>query len=205
MKNIHTLPKNESSRLHKAFDKTFILSNELTGESDLYHSKPYHLYVTSNETVPYNKQRWIIDNRVGMNGFIHQVSIVLDTDLCPEIILTTDPVLISKGIQAIDEDFLQWFVGNQTVDYVEVGNYGSRYKVILPPTTVDPVKQPNKETIPQMAKRFWDVNRVKQLAFINGATHVQQQIPSIIKQFLSQHQNDYLLNHVDEWCRGNIK
>ena len=75
----------------------------------------------------------------------------------------------------------------------------------LPPTTVEPVEQGNKETIPQMAKRIWSDSRAGELAFIDGATHVQEQIPSIIKQFLSQHQNDYLLNHVDEWCRGNIK
>jgi hypothetical protein len=37
-----------------------------------------------------------------------------------KIILTTDPKLIADGVQAIDEEFLEWFVKNSSCEYVEV-------------------------------------------------------------------------------------
>jgi hypothetical protein len=37
-----------------------------------------------------------------------------------KITLTTDPDLIADGIQAIDDDFLQWFVKNPSCEWVEV-------------------------------------------------------------------------------------
>jgi len=37
-----------------------------------------------------------------------------------KIILTTDQDLISDGVQAIDDDFLEWFVKNPSCEFVEV-------------------------------------------------------------------------------------
>jgi hypothetical protein len=64
-----------------------------------------------------------------------------------KIILTTDPDLIKDGVQAIDDDFLEWFVKNSSCKYVEIAKgkmklnddnqeYGfpdmSLYKIIIP-------------------------------------------------------------------------
>ena len=66
-----------------------------------------------------------------------------------KIILTTDPDLINDGIQAIDDEFLEWFVKNPSCEEVEVkeiyNSYGEtdifdlvctshsfNYKIILP-------------------------------------------------------------------------
>ena len=47
----------------------------------------------------------------------------LDNNKCKKIILTTDPDLIKDGVQAIDDEFLEWFVKNPSCESVEVG-YG---------------------------------------------------------------------------------
>ena len=41
-------------------------------------------------------------------------------DMVKKIILTTDAELIKKGVQAIDDEFLEWFVKNPTCEKVEV-------------------------------------------------------------------------------------
>lgn len=207
MKNIHTIQTNEPSRLHLWNDGT----NKKFELCDLDFSHTidtYHLYITSNE-LPKHGEFCI--NKYNTIDFYWME--LRRNDFKP-IILTTDLKLISHGIQAIDEDFLQWFVNNQTVEYVEAGIYGSRYIPILPPTTVEPVEQGNvKEFAESYVNKqtidFGDLNHVAEHQikqdFLCGATQVKKQIPAIIKQFLSQHQNDYLLNHVDTWCRENIK
>ena len=65
---------------------------------------------------------------------------------CKKIILTTDQDLIKDGVQAIDDEFLEWFVKNPNCEEVEVEkdySYGNLehfdYKIIIPkeePNTV---------------------------------------------------------------------
>jgi hypothetical protein len=84
-----------------------------------------------------------------------------------KIILTTDPDLIKDGIQAIDDEFLEWFVKNPSCEFVEVitedveqpkplypnGNHkGERvwieqYKIIIPQ------EEPKQETLEDAAER----------------------------------------------------
>jgi hypothetical protein len=70
-----------------------------------------------------------------------------------KIILTTDQDLIKDGVQAIDDEFLEWFVKNPSCEEVEVvmnlcflkvkikesGIYG--YKIIIPK------EEPKQETL----------------------------------------------------------
>lgn len=62
---------------------------------------PQHLYILNHEEIKKERLRWIMDNREGMNGFIHQVSVILDSKLCPEIIASTNSALKweFKGVQ----------------------------------------------------------------------------------------------------------
>ncbi len=39
---------------------------------------------------------------------------------CKKIILTTDQDLIKDGVQAIDDEFLEWFVKNPSCKFVEI-------------------------------------------------------------------------------------
>jgi hypothetical protein len=55
-----------------------------------------------------------------------------------KIILTTDQDLIADGVQAIDDEFLEWFVKNPSCEFVEWdknynrGNEKYYYKIIIP-------------------------------------------------------------------------
>jgi hypothetical protein len=80
---------------------------------------PQNIYITSEEKI--KEEDWCI----------HLVTKTIV--LCSEnfsyygdwkkIILTTDQDLIKDGVQAIDDEFLEWFVKNPTCDEIEVG-YG---------------------------------------------------------------------------------
>jgi hypothetical protein len=70
----------------------------------------------------------------------------LNCDLldCRKIILTTDQDLIKDGVQAIDDEFLEWFVKNPSCEEVKIeswqtkGEWDLDYKIIIPreePTT----------------------------------------------------------------------
>ena len=71
-----------------------------------------------------------------------------------KIILTTDQDLIADGVQAIDDEFLEWFVKNPSCEYVEViydkdiftyglqtTKYGA-YKIIIPQEEPNPFELP---------------------------------------------------------------
>jgi hypothetical protein len=88
-----------------------------------FERSPQNIYITSDEEIKDERLRWIIDNREGMNGFIHQVSVILDSKICPEIILTTDQDLIKDGVQPINDEFLDWFVKNPSCESVEVNDW----------------------------------------------------------------------------------
>jgi len=53
-----------------------------------------------------------------------------------KIILTTDQDLIKDGVQAIDDEFLEWFVKNPSCEEVKIEDYGTlynfRYLILIP-------------------------------------------------------------------------
>jgi hypothetical protein len=119
MKNIHILPtQNEIT------SKLFKVSNELklTRKYDFYNGAKYqHIYITSNEEIKVGD--WFILNF----GFkkpelliATKENIVAIKDNCHKIILTTDSNLIKDGIQAIDDEFLEWFVKNPSCEKIEI-------------------------------------------------------------------------------------
>jgi hypothetical protein len=97
----------------------------------------YDIYITSNEEI--KDGDWLIVN----DEDVMQMKSSYDNDMsgediwvgdslngyatyknnCKKIILTTDDQLIQNGVQAIDDEFLEWFVKNPSCEWVEVG-YG---------------------------------------------------------------------------------
>jgi hypothetical protein len=150
MKKIHILPTDKPSRIYliKSNNKLGITSNnpEFT-ENFGGGTQNQNIYITSDEEIKEKRLRFIMDNREGMCGLIHQVSVVLDSKICPEIILTDNKDLIKDGVQAIDDKFLEWFVKNPSCERVKIERgklqidddgqeYGfpdmSKYKIIIP-------------------------------------------------------------------------
>jgi hypothetical protein len=145
MKNLFVLPTDKPSRLHLESNglKLSRLQNTLVAQN---------IYITSDEEIkegdycvdgndiygPYE------DGDIATNKFI-------------KIILTTDSQLIRYGVQAIDDEFLEWFVKNPSCERVEVedfpmtekynskGEYVHRsywvYKIIIPRTTQQIINQ----------------------------------------------------------------
>jgi hypothetical protein len=164
MKNIHILPTDKPSRLFK-------FANELhldTIPKDYY--KKYNIYITSDEEIKeefLTKKIYVIDIQNGnigkltcKNNFFKGSSKLIEIEwknkqniwnYCHirQIILTTDQDLIKDGVQAIDDEFLEWFVKNPSCERVEVKNYKSseyplNYKIIIPQ------KENNAEKINQL-------------------------------------------------------
>jgi hypothetical protein len=113
MKNIHLLPTKKPSRLFK-------FANELhldTIPKDYY--KKYNIYITSNEEITgFENNIWVIK---GERIFLWQNTMALVSNNKPKkIILTTDQDLIADGVQAIDNEFLEWFVKNPSCEMAHV-------------------------------------------------------------------------------------
>jgi hypothetical protein len=212
MKNIYIIPTPNPSRLGLHKNGALELhSNALT--KNLPHYNPQHLYITSDEEIKDARLRWIIDNRKGMNGFIHQVYVILDSKICPEIILTTDQDLIKDGIQAIDDTFLEWFVKNPScesvkTDLVPVNEFGSeitvnsygfdkfKYKIILPQ------EEPKQETLEEAAEKLYsedimwgmDLNKDTKNAFIQGAKWQQENMIEELEMHILVNEHDWNRN-----------
>jgi hypothetical protein len=116
MKNIHLLPTEKPSRLSILNSGKLNFGAEIMSSSN---SKPKHLYITSDEKPKEgDKSLLIIDEFEPMILTHHEP--VEEGYLGKKIILTTDQDLIADGVQAIDDEFLEWFVENPSCEEVEV-------------------------------------------------------------------------------------
>ena len=150
MKNIHVLKSDKPSRLHLG-GSGLVLCDFVFDKSTI---NGQHIYITDDKEIKPNE--WYINN-----GVIFKADTVFDegnnpnnsnprvTGFNKKIILTTDLDLIKDGVQAIDDEFLEWFVKNPSceevkTDLVPVNEFGSeitvnsygfdkfKYKIIIP-------------------------------------------------------------------------
>jgi hypothetical protein len=82
-----------------------------------------NILITSDEEI--KEGDYIIDNYAKINLVQKVRKCDFDSSHCKngnwkKIILTTDQELIKDGVQAIDDDFLEWFVKNPSCEWVEV-------------------------------------------------------------------------------------
>jgi hypothetical protein len=153
MKNIHLLPTEKPSRLFK-------FANELhldTIPKDYY--KKYNIYITSDEEI--KEGDWVVKiNSLYKGGGNVQKYSFIDSQFeditFKKIILTTDQDLISDGVQAIDDEFLEWFVKNPSCEFVEVdeskyfdGSHGE-YIIIIPQEEPNPFEYTNTNDFTSM-------------------------------------------------------
>ena len=140
------------------------------------------LFITSDEEI--KEGDWVIAIEGIWKNTITKITGTPITDVWKKIILTTDQDLIKDGVQAIDDEFLEWFVKNPSCEFVEVNDIktipslqlGSpnghlMYKIIIPKeepkqdkweqlkgADLDkPLKswdEPKKETLENAAKEY---------------------------------------------------
>jgi hypothetical protein len=112
MKNIHILPTDKPSRL-RFFCGRLELMRLVPKKSDIIFQ---HIYITSDEEIKEGDFGYDV-----VNNFVTKITKnLLSNYLYKKIILTTDQDLIDDGVQAIDDEFLDWFVKNPTCEYVEI-------------------------------------------------------------------------------------
>jgi hypothetical protein len=139
MKNLHLLPTSKPSRLTirlKTGELMFSYKEFVNQQSDgITLNQNQHIYITSDEEI---KDGWSYDRMMKSIG-------KRDNVYSSKIILTTDQNLIKDGVQAIDDEFLEWFVKNPNCEFVDVKSESSRkfgmwkpecypqiYKIIIP-------------------------------------------------------------------------
>ncbi len=143
MKNVFLIPTDKPSRLSILNSGKLNLGAEAMSSSN---SKLQHTYITFDEEI--KEGDWCIDK--------HNVVYKQETDKiftkfngAKKIILTTDTELIKTGVQAIDDEFLEWFVKNPSCEWVEVESMINMiqftprefiYKIIIPQ------EEPKQET-----------------------------------------------------------
>jgi hypothetical protein len=117
MKNVHILPTDRPSRLllSKRGNLQFLKDNSSLNLNNHFEGINKHVYITSDEEI--KEGEWVY-NEYQKN--IIKFSIGVGIGLCKKIILTTDPDLIKDGVQAIDDEFLEWFVKNPSCEEVDV-------------------------------------------------------------------------------------
>jgi hypothetical protein len=197
MKNIYILPTEKPSRLYyNSQERTFQLC-----EFPKYHTdikSTHNLYITNDEEI--KEGDWVVQVNFEKTNtqIIHcikefQVKIANDKNgsfTKSKIILTTDTQLIADGVQAIDDNFLEWFVKNPSCEKVETfidtmgcslescdGNPCVNYKIIIPQ------EEPKQETLEEAVEDYTDtpsLDNIK-LAFRNGAKWQQEAILDLLK------------------------
>ena len=81
-----------------------------------------HIYITSDEEI--KEGDWIIENN-NLGKCTNELWAKRGASiLTKKIILTTDQDLIADGVQAIDDEFLEWFMKNSSCEWVEVNHFG---------------------------------------------------------------------------------
>jgi hypothetical protein len=147
MKNIHILPTDKPSRLYLGNNGNFVFGMSQTAiqsrNDDFTNQK---IYITSDEELvlggyhfnskygdePQKTNQRDIDSRKYWEEEDYYIS---------KIILTTDQDLIKDGVQAIDDEFLEWFVKNPSCEEIyvnkiesfdfETDKYVYNYKIII--------------------------------------------------------------------------
>ena len=148
-RNLWVIPTDKPSRLSYDFDiKQYYLQNKPSffEHQDLIENR--EIYITSDEDIKEgDEESWCI-----LNGELIKIKAIskskhciyfgdgIDGSIyaCKKIILTTDQDLIKNGVQAIDDEFLEWFIKSPSYEEVETDEYPrfdlgkGEYKIIIP-------------------------------------------------------------------------
>jgi len=173
MKNIFILPTDQPSRLVKIKDTFF-----LTSTDSIPGGTFYNIYITSDEEI--EEGDWGVDDENVLTKFCTHFAIHSQTYFnYQKVVLTTDPTLITDGVQSIDDEFLKWFVKNSSCEFVEVKRdfadegikgitYYGKYFVIIPQEEPNPFElpkalpddvfyqslEPKQETLEEAAEKY---------------------------------------------------
>ena len=140
MKNIHVIQTDKPSRLVlETVNNNLFLTTTTEFPSKIMVFQ--NIYITSDEGI--KAEDWVITpNPKKPLEKVTKKTYLPHYNKKRKIILTTDQDLIRDGVQAIDDEFLQWFVKNSSCEFFEVEHIGyvNAYNLIIP-------KEEHKQTI----------------------------------------------------------
>lgn len=179
MKNVHVRPTDEPSSIWIDNDINKLVYG-LFSIDNIHNCKNQNIYITSDEEI--KEDDWVLSklNEVILFGRSYSEKFY------KKIILTTDQDLIADGIQAIDDEFLEWFVKNPSCESVDtIKKYtnsditmdGCFHKIIIPK------EETKQESIEEAAERLFPFTKddlenriitIKRLFWIDGTKWQQE-------------------------------
>ena len=142
MKNIHLIPTDKPSRLQLNVNtKRLILFNNIQSNNESAHLATQNLYITSDEEIEEGDWFYDLDTKyVKIKQSFENSHLDFNAK---KIIMTTDVDLIKDDVQALDNEFLKWFVENPSceeakVEITEISciipNFGDvdKYRIAIP-------------------------------------------------------------------------
>jgi hypothetical protein len=120
-KNIHIIPTDKPTGI---FESKNGLHFSIIEKNRYGEFKGFHIYITNDEEI--KEGDWFVQVNTKKiikhhpkNGLLLQPQ-----SFDKKNILTTDQDLIKDGVQAIDDEFLEWFVKNPSCEFVETYSLG---------------------------------------------------------------------------------
>ena len=219
MKNIHVLPTDKPSRLQLNVNtKRLILFNNIQSNNESVHLTAQNIYITSNEEIKEGDYAYHKTFGVGKITHIHGEDCFISikrnstdgTITTPwkrnipdikKIILTDNKDLIKDGVQAIDDEFLEWFCKNSSCERVEViyepknfldTKQGWEYEIIIPK------EEPKQETIEEVVNNFKKtdvyINEIKQEQ--DKKFYSEEEVIDILVEFSAEMKN---ISNITKW------
>ena len=174
-KNIQILPTSQPSRLFNCFGKLDI-GEYITTREGLQVTNQ-HIYITSVEEIKVGDYYYLPRTNSVHKCIEDPTELNLEIRLgVAKIIITTDQDLIKDGVQAIDNEFLEWFVKNPSCEEVEVSEdyfkpsnivYGhdtEPYKIIIPKEEIQPQQIWNEEKMEGVTKLIQEQETLEEVA-----------------------------------------
>ena len=205
MKNIQVVPTDKPSRLYiNLLDYLSFDSLQLRGSNQ-------NIYITSDEEI--KEGDWCMVTPFGVDKFAKVIRFKKENGIlynleCKKIILTTDQDLIKDGVQAIDDEFLEWFVKNPSCEEVIVTNlYGDFNPIEYFYEIIFSKEEPKQETtLEEVAERYANMHQdvseelgtyLVKAVFQDGAKWQQEQDKKLyseedldaFRKFMIQEQN----------------
>ena len=196
MKNLHVLPTDCPSRLRYNIKTRIWELNEF----HKYHTdikSTHNIYITSDEHI--KEGDWCIS--LCDDESYEELYLCKDTELVDEedkkIILTTDPHLIEKDVQPINEVFLNWFIKNPSCEEVAIdfslvsGSF--KYKIIIPSSEIWK-DIPEFEGYEEALNQFPEYNQyLERISFEKGVewqaerSYNEDEVKTIINDIVEKH------------------
>jgi hypothetical protein len=149
MKNLHLIPTDKASRLYKSkITQNISMGNVISQHGDATYN--LNIYITSDEEIKEGDYVYSTSQDYNIQKVSKElVKAYQEIEHYKKIILTTDQDLIKDGVQAIDNEFLEWFVKNPTCRFVDVKKRYSEFTVdpFVGYRIIIPQEEPKQETL----------------------------------------------------------